>query len=57
MEKPESVICGNADDVAGRVDRIAALGNGQVPIVAAAAFAMLAEQLMMTPNDGGKQRV
>jgi hypothetical protein len=28
------------------MDRIAALGNGQVPRVAATAFAILAEQLM-----------
>jgi hypothetical protein len=28
------------------VDRLKALGNGQVPRVAAAAFAILAEQLM-----------
>lgn len=33
-----------ADGVACRVDRLKALGNGQVPRVAAAAFSMLAEQ-------------
>jgi DNA (cytosine-5)-methyltransferase 1 len=37
------------DGMADGMDRIAALGNGQVPRVAAAAFAILAEQLM-TPN-------
>jgi hypothetical protein len=36
--------------VADGMDRIAAIGNGQVPRVAAAAFAILAEQLM-TAND------
>lgn len=41
MEKPESVICGNGDDVAARMDRIAALGNGQVPVVAASAWRIL----------------
>ena len=41
---------GVADGMAARVDEIKAAGNGQVPLVAAAAFAMLAEQLMMTPN-------
>ena len=35
-----------ANGVAARVDRLKALGNGQVPRVAAAAFAILAEQLM-----------
>ncbi|AZM95120.1 MULTISPECIES: DNA cytosine methyltransferase [Vreelandella] len=33
-----------ADGVANRVDRIKALGNGQVPRVAAAAFALLSEE-------------
>src|SRR5690554_6333176 len=33
-----------ADGVAARVDRIKALGNGQVPRVAAAAFALLSER-------------
>ena len=35
-----------ADGMATRVDEIKAAGNGQVPRVAAAAFAILAEQLM-----------
>ena len=35
-----------ADGLAYRVDEIKAAGNGQVPRVAAAAFAILAEQLM-----------
>lgn len=34
-------ICGGADDVADWVDRIKALGNGQVPEVAAAAWRLL----------------
>lgn len=32
------------DGLAGRLDRLSAAGNGQVPIVAAAAFAMLAAE-------------
>ena len=42
---------GVADGLAARVDEIKAAGNGQVPLVAAAAFAILAEQLM-TANAG-----
>ncbi len=38
--------CGMVDGVAHRLDKLHAIGNGQVPRVAAAAFAILAEQLM-----------
>ena len=48
VDKPG--IIGVVDGVAAGVERLKATGNGQVPRVAAAAFAMLAEQLMMTPN-------
>ena len=41
--------------LADGMDRIAALGNGQVPRVAAAAFSILAEQLM-TANYSNKGR-
>ncbi len=34
-------VLGVSDDVAGRIHRIKALGNGQIPIVAAAAWQML----------------
>ena len=44
--------CGMDDGVAHRLDKLHAIGNGQVPRVAAAAFAILAEQLM-TANDTG----
>lgn len=40
----ESSVGRMAHGVANRLDRLKALGNGQVPRVAAAAFAMLAEQ-------------
>jgi len=43
---PEPDPDGVADGVACQVERLAATGNGQVPRVAAAAFAILAEQLM-----------
>lgn len=43
-------ILGMDDGVAAGMDRLKATGNGQVPRVAAAAFAILAEQLM-TAND------
>ena len=43
---PEPEPYGVADGVACQVERLAATGNGQVPRVAAAAFAILAEQLM-----------
>ena len=42
----KAAILGMDDGVAGGVDRIRATGNGQVPRVAAAAFSILAEQLM-----------
>jgi DNA (cytosine-5)-methyltransferase 1 len=35
-----------ADGVASRVDRLKAIGNGQVPAVAAAAFRMLAKEIL-----------
>jgi DNA (cytosine-5)-methyltransferase 1 len=44
MDKPG--IVGVVDGVAAGVERLKATGNGQVPRVAAAAFAILAEQLM-----------
>lgn len=37
--------CGVADGLAGRMDRIEAIGNGQVPIVAATAWRILTEQV------------
>jgi DNA (cytosine-5)-methyltransferase 1 len=43
---PEPEPDGVADGVAFQVDRLAATGNGQVPRVAATAFAVLAEQLL-----------
>ena len=42
---PEPVICGGADGVAHRVDRLRILGNGVVPLVAAYAFATLSADL------------
>ncbi len=48
-------ILGMDDGVAAGVERLKATGNGQVPRVAAAAFAILAEQLM-TPNPPAKRR-
>ena len=42
----KAAILGMDDGVAGGMDRIRATGNGQVPRVAAAAFSILAEQLM-----------
>lgn len=36
------------DGLAARVDRLKAIGNGQVPLVAATAFAILSERIMMT---------
>jgi hypothetical protein len=44
VDKPG--IVGVVDGVAAGVERLKATGNGQVPRVAAAAFAILAEQLM-----------
>lgn len=41
QRSPESSISGVADGVANRVDRLKAIGNGQVPIVAATAFNIL----------------
>ena len=43
---PEPEPDGMVDGVACQVERLAATGNGQVPRVAAAAFAILAEQLI-----------
>jgi DNA (cytosine-5)-methyltransferase 1 len=37
----ESIILRKSDDVADRVDRTRAVGNGQVPVVAAAAYRIL----------------
>ncbi len=42
---PEPVICGVANDVAHRVDRVKATGNGQVPLTAAVAWTVLRERL------------
>lgn len=41
----EPAICGMADGMAGRVDRLRLCGNGVVPIVAAIAFRTLAKRL------------
>ena len=41
----EPALCGVDDGVADRVQRITALGNGQVPLVAATAFRMLSERM------------
>ena len=46
---PEPEICRVVNGMAGRVDRISSLGNGQVPRVAATAFNLLMERL----NKGG----
>jgi DNA (cytosine-5)-methyltransferase 1 len=45
MEKPESVVCGNNNVVAHRVDRLKAIGNGQVPQCMATAFRILTGQI------------
>lgn len=50
---PEPEPYGMADGVACQVERLAATGNGQVPRVAAAAFAILAEQLMTANGVAG----
>ena len=39
-----------ADGVADQLDRLAALGNGQVPAVAAAAWRLLTDERSNTPN-------
>ena len=49
-------ILGMDDGMAFQVERLAATGNGQVPRVAAAAFAILAEQLM-TANRRNNRRL
>ena len=41
----EPSICRVADGVAARVDRLKAIGNGQVPLCAATAWRILSEQL------------
>ena len=41
---PKPAICRSANGVARRVDRLRAIGNGQVPIVAARAFVTLARR-------------
>ena len=38
-------LCGMADGVANRVDRISAIGDGQIPVVVAAAWEILSEDL------------
>ena len=38
---PEPIICGGNDGVANRANRTRAVGNGQVPLTMAAAYAIL----------------
>jgi DNA (cytosine-5)-methyltransferase 1 len=42
----ESVGCGVADGLSNRMDRLRAAGNGQVPAVAAAAWAILTADIL-----------
>jgi len=43
LPEDASAFCGGDDGMAHRVDRLTALGNGQIPIVAATAFRILTE--------------
>ncbi len=49
--KSESGFCRMDDGVACRMDRLKAIGNGQVPIVAATAFKQLSRSLTCAHND------
>jgi DNA (cytosine-5)-methyltransferase 1 len=42
---PQPLLCGEHNGISGRLDRIAAIGNAQVPIVAATAWRILIERL------------
>ena len=44
---PDPTVCRVADGVATGLDELEALGNGQVPLVAATAFRILSERLMV----------
>lgn len=48
---PESIICRNSNGIPNWMDRLAALGDAQVPIVAAISFVQLAENLGIIKND------
>jgi len=43
---PESAICGVADGVPGRIHRVKALGNSQIPAVVELAFTTLTRELI-----------
>jgi DNA (cytosine-5)-methyltransferase 1 len=42
---PQPLRCGEHNGISGRLDRIAALGNAQVPVVAATAWQILTDRL------------